>query len=87
MIDFFHPTILLTILGVIAIVAGLVGAEVVGASLLGIVILVVAAALIVAELKLGHGFALMAGVVLGAFGIYFFVITCRIRLRRLGILQ
>ena len=32
-IDFFHPTIILTILGVIAIVAGLVGAEVVGALL------------------------------------------------------
>ncbi len=70
-IDFFHPTILLTILGIIAIVAGLIGAEVVGASSLGIVILVIAAALIIAELKLGHGFALMAGVVLGAVGIYF----------------
>lgn len=70
-LDIYHPTILLTILGVIAIVAGLVGAEIIGASLLGIVILVISAALIVAELKLGHGFALMAGVVLGAFGIYY----------------
>jgi membrane-bound serine protease (ClpP class) len=70
-LDVYHPTIVLTIIGVIAIVAGLVGAEIIGASLLGIVILVVAAALIVAELKLGHGFALMAGVVLGAFGIYY----------------
>lgn len=70
-IDFLHPTIVLTVLGVIAIVAGLVGAEAVGASLLGFVILIVAAALIVVELKLGHGFALMAGVVLGAVGIYF----------------
>jgi membrane-bound serine protease (ClpP class) len=70
-LDIYHPTILLTILGVIAIVAGLVGAEIIGASLLGIVILVIAAALIVAELKLGHGFAFVAGVVLGAFGIYY----------------
>jgi membrane-bound serine protease (ClpP class) len=70
-LDFYHPTILLTIIGVISIVAGLIGAEIIGASLLGIVILVIAAALIVAELKLGHGFALMAGVVLGAFGIYY----------------
>jgi membrane-bound serine protease (ClpP class) len=31
----------------------------------------VAAALVVLELKLGHGFALIAGVVLGAIGIYF----------------
>jgi membrane-bound serine protease (ClpP class) len=70
-LDVFHPTIVLTVLGIIAIVAGLVGAEIIGASLLGIVILVVAAGLIVAELKLGHGFALMAGVILGAFGIYY----------------
>ncbi len=70
-LDVFHPTIVLTIIGVIAIIAGLVGAEIVDASLLGIVILVLAAALIVVELKLGHGFALMAGVVLGAIGIFY----------------
>ncbi len=70
-LDIYHPTIVLTILGVIAVVAGLVGADIIGASLLGIVILVIAATLIVAELKLGHGFALIAGVVLGAFGIYY----------------
>jgi membrane-bound serine protease (ClpP class) len=70
-LDVFHPTIVLTIIGVIAIIAGLVGAEIVDASLLGIMILVIAAALIVVELKLGHGFALIAGVVLGAFGIFY----------------
>ena len=70
-LDIYHPTIVLTILGVIAIIAGLVGAEIVDASLLGLVILVLAAALIVVELKLGHGFALMAGVILGAFGIFY----------------
>jgi membrane-bound serine protease (ClpP class) len=70
-LDVYHPTIILTIVGVIAIVAGLVGAEIIGASLLGIIILVIAAALIIVELKLGHGFALMAGVILGAFGIYY----------------
>ena len=70
-LDIYHPTIVLTILGVIAIVAGLIEADIIGASVLGIVILVIAAALIVAELKLGHGFALMAGVVPGAFGIYY----------------
>lgn len=53
-LDIYHPTIVLTILGVIAIIAGLIGAEIVDASLLGIVILVLAAALIVIELKLGH---------------------------------
>ena len=70
-LDIYHPTIVLTVIGVIAIVAGLIGAEVIDASALGLVILVIAAALIIVELKLGHGFALMAGVVLGAFGIYY----------------
>jgi membrane-bound serine protease (ClpP class) len=70
-IDVFHPTIILTILGVIAIIAGLVGAEIIGASWLGITLLIISAALIVLELKLGHGFALIGGVILGAIGIYF----------------
>jgi membrane-bound serine protease (ClpP class) len=70
-LDIYHPTIVLTVVGVIAIVAGLIGAEVIDASALGLVILVIAATLIIVELKLGHGFALMAGVVLGAFGIYY----------------
>ncbi len=70
-LDIYHPTIVLTVVGVIAIVAGLIGAEVIDASVLGLVILVLAAALIIVELKLGHGFALIAGVVLGAIGIYY----------------
>jgi membrane-bound serine protease (ClpP class) len=70
-LDVYHPTIVLTIVGVIAIIAGLIGAEIIDASWLGIVILVIAAALIVVELKLGHGFALMAGVILGAFGVFY----------------
>ncbi len=70
-LDIYHPTIVLTVVGVIAIVAGLIGAEVIDASVLGLVILVLAASLIIVELKLGHGFALIAGVVLGAFGIYY----------------
>jgi membrane-bound serine protease (ClpP class) len=70
-IDVYHPTILLSIVGIIAIIAGLIGAEIIDASVLGIVILIIAAALIVVELKLGHGFALIAGVILGAFGIFY----------------
>jgi membrane-bound serine protease (ClpP class) len=70
-IDVYHPTILLSIVGIVAIIAGLIGAEIIDASVLGIVILIIAAALIVVELKLGHGFALIAGVILGAFGIFY----------------
>jgi membrane-bound serine protease (ClpP class) len=68
-VDFYHPTIVLTVAGVVAIAAGLVGAEAINASFLGYLIIAIAAFLIILELKLGHGFAMMAGVVLGVFGI------------------
>jgi membrane-bound serine protease (ClpP class) len=70
-IDIFHPTIILTVVGIISIILGLIGAEVVNASLFGFLILAIAAVLMIVELKLGHGFALIAGAVLGAFGIYY----------------
>jgi membrane-bound serine protease (ClpP class) len=70
-LDVYHPTVLLTVIGVVAIVLGLIGAEVISASWLGFLILAVAATLIVLELKLGHGFAIMIGVALGAFGIFY----------------
>ncbi|MEM0287016.1 MAG: nodulation protein NfeD [Nitrososphaerota archaeon] len=68
-LDIYHPTVILTIIGIIAIVAGLVGAEVVSASILGFAILAVSAVLIILELKLGHGFAMMGGIILGAIGV------------------
>jgi membrane-bound serine protease (ClpP class) len=70
-LDFFHPTIVLTVAGAIALVMGLIGAEVIGASFLGYLILAIAAVLIILEIKLGHGFAMMIGVALGAVGIYY----------------
>jgi len=70
-LDIYHPTIILTIAGIIGIVTGLIGAEVIGASVLGYVILAIGAVLIALELKLGHGYAMMAGVAVGAFGIYY----------------
>jgi membrane-bound serine protease (ClpP class) len=70
-LDIYHPTIILTIAGVLGIVTGLIGAEVIGASILGYVILAIAAVLIALELKLGHGFAIMIGVAVGAFGIFY----------------
>jgi len=70
-LDFYHPTIILTIAGIVVMVTGLIGAEVIGASVLGYVILAIGAVLIALELKLGHGLAMMAGVAIGAFGIYY----------------
>jgi membrane-bound serine protease (ClpP class) len=70
-LDVYHPTVVLTIVGGVAIIAGLIGAEVISASSLGFAIIAVGAVLIVLELKLGHGFAMMAGVAIGALGIFY----------------
>ena len=74
-LDLYHPTILLTVIGVIAILFGLVGLGVIAptaaGSTLGIILLIVGGGLIVLELKLGHGFAAMGGVATGALGILF----------------
>ncbi|MER3601669.1 MAG: Nodulation protein NfeD related protein [Nitrososphaerota archaeon] len=69
-LDLYHPTLLLSLVGGIAIVAGLVGAELIHASALGLALLLAAATLIFLELKLGHGLAVMGGIALGALGIY-----------------
>ena len=70
LIDLYHPTFVLTAAGVVAVVLGLVGAEVVGASIIGIVIILIGAALMLLELKMGHGLAVMSGAILAAIGIY-----------------
>ncbi|MGI0084254.1 MAG: NfeD family protein, partial [Nitrososphaerales archaeon] len=70
-LDFLHPTILLSIAGVVLIVLALIGAEAIqGPSetlAVPLVLFAGAAALIVLELKTGHGIMLFAGVLLGAF--------------------
>lgn len=70
-LDVYHPTILLTIIGAVAIIAGLIGAEVINASILGFLIMAIGGVLVIIELKLGHGLAMMAGVILGAIGILY----------------
>ncbi len=69
-LDLLHPTFVLSVAGGIALVAGLVGAEVVGASSLGLVVILAGVALMFLELKLGHGFAMIGGAVVGGAGVY-----------------
>lgn len=69
-LDLWHPTFVLSIAGAIALVAGLVGAEVVGAPLLGVAVVLTGVALMFLELRLGHGLAMMAGAVVGGVGVY-----------------
>ena len=77
-LDFLHPTILLTIGGTVLIVLGLIGEEVIQGPngyqgiFLPITLYIVAAVLVVFEIKTGHGFMLFAGVVVGAIGTILF---------------
>lgn len=69
-LDLWHPTFVLSIAGAIALVAGLVGAEVVGSSLLGLAVILTGVVLMLLELWQGHGFAMIGGALVGALGIY-----------------
>lgn len=69
-LDLWHPTFVLSVAGAVALVAGLVGIEVVGSSTLGAVVILAGVALMFLELRLGHGLAMMAGAIVGAAGVY-----------------
>ncbi len=69
-LDLFHRTLIITIVAVIMIALGFLGAGVIGAQPVAILILVIAAALIFIEVKAGHGIFATAGIVLGLAGTY-----------------
>ena len=71
-LDFLHPTIILSIAGAILIALGLIGADVISsgtgtAIAVPLILFAAAAVLIVFELKTGHGFMLLSGVIVGIF--------------------
>ncbi len=70
LLDLFHGSIVLTVVGVISIALGLFGSQLIGAPILALVVFAVAGALIILEVKVSHGFALLAGVVCAVFGIW-----------------
>ncbi|MGC9178176.1 MAG: NfeD family protein [Conexivisphaera sp.] len=69
-LDVLHPTIIMSAAGAVSLVMGLVGAELVGASAIGLVLIAASAALLILELKTGHGLAFLAAVLVGVVGIY-----------------
>lgn len=72
-LDFLHPTVILSIAGIVLIALALIGAEAIQAGgsasalALPLILFAAAATLIVFELKTGHGFLLFGGVLVGAF--------------------
>ncbi len=70
-LDLYHGTVILSVIGVVMIVLGLLGAELINASIVGLIFLLFAAILIFLEFKTQHGIALLAGLITGIIGIYF----------------
>ncbi len=70
-LDFLHPTIVLSIAGIVLIALALIGAEAIqGPSstiAVPLILFAVAAVMIVLELKTGHGFMMFVGIVVGVF--------------------
>jgi membrane-bound serine protease (ClpP class) len=70
LLDLFHGSLVLTVVGAISIALGLFGSQLIGAPVLALVVFAVAGALIILEIKVSHGFAMLAGIVASVFGIW-----------------
>ncbi|MEM0155596.1 MAG: nodulation protein NfeD [Thermoplasmataceae archaeon] len=70
LLDLYHGTAILSVVGIAMIALGLIGAEIVGASLVGLIFLLLGGVLIILEFKTGHGIALISGVIVGMLGIF-----------------
>ncbi len=73
LLDLYHRTIFMTLLGLGLIILGFLGSQLIDASIVGLVFLVMGSILIFLEFKTGHGIALMAGVVVDIIGTLFLI--------------
>ncbi|MCL4326106.1 MAG: ATP-dependent Clp protease proteolytic subunit [Candidatus Thermoplasmatota archaeon] len=62
MLDIYHGSIYLTVVGVIALAIGFWGSQLINGSVVGLLLIIIGVALIFVEVKLGHGAAMAAGV-------------------------
>src|SRR5437763_4962470 len=69
-LDLFHRTLFFSVASVIFIALAFVGAQIIGASIVGLLILIIAAALVILEVKAGHGLFAVSGIALGLAGTY-----------------
>lgn len=68
LLDIFHGSIFLSIAGVISMALGFWGAELIGFQPVSVLMIVLGVALIFLEIKLGHGIAMVGGVILVIIG-------------------
>ena len=70
LVDLYHPTGVLTVVGLTSLVLGLYGMGVVGASPIAILLFALAGALMFLELKAGHGLFAASGVVISLVALF-----------------
>lgn len=68
LLDLYHATVITTLVGIILIALGLWGAEIIGGNIVGILFIILGGALIIAEIKVGHGFLMITGIFLAILG-------------------
>src|SRR5215467_7745476 len=68
LIDLFHPTFILTVVGATALVLALLGLGVFGASIVSIILMIIGALFIFLEVKIHHGIAAIIGVAIFIIG-------------------
>ena len=73
LLDLYHRTAFLTLVGLVMIILGLLGAQLIDASLVGIAMLIIGSALIFMEFKTSHGIALISGITVDLFGTFLLV--------------
>lgn len=70
LLDFYHGTAVLSVVGIAAIALGALGLEIVGAQSVGIFFIILGAIVMMIEFKTGHGIALVSGVILALIGAF-----------------
>ncbi len=68
LIDLFHPTFILSVIGATALVLALLGLGVFGASIVSIILMIIGALFIFLEIKIHHGIAALIGVAIFIIG-------------------
>ncbi len=73
LLDIYHRTIFMTLLGLGLMILGFLGAQLIDASVVGIAFLMMGTILVFLEFKTGHGIALISGIVIDVIGTLFLV--------------
>lgn len=69
-LDLYHGSVVLSVIGIAAIALGAIGLEIVGAQLIGVFFIIAGGIVMAMEFKTGHGVALVSGIILALIGAF-----------------